>query len=304
MLKLQKYIIIYELLKKRAALTRDEINQELRRRCPEDLPMSRSTFSRYKTCIEEFFDCEIVFSQVTKQYRIRSTGRRNYDDLINYITSMYEVEASASLILKHKNCIHHVDYVTGTDKLHMVLEAIEKQRGIQADYCSFTNKTLKTRIFIPVFLTIWEGRWYCIAEVNTHPGDQPRIYALERMSNMVLTDKHYKPLYQGSHEDYFHNAYGIQAATQDTHAIEIYLKADEVQSEYLKAKPIHASQKEIKTCVENGEKYTYFGLYLAPCYNFYQQLLGLREGIEITSPQMVRDEMRRIARAIVEKYEK
>lgn len=91
--------------------------------------------------------------------------------------------------------------------------------------------------------------------------------------------------------------------TQDTQAMEIYLKADEVQSEYLKAKPIHSSQQEIKTCIENDVKYTCFRLFLVPCHNYYQQLMGLREGIEITSPQMVRDEMKRIARAIVEKYE-
>lgn len=303
MLKLQKCIFIFKLLKQRAALTRNEINHELKKKWPEELPMSRSTFVRYKTYIEELFSCEISFSQVTKQYSMRNIGRWNHDDLVHFITSMYEVETSASLILKHKDCIHHVEYVTGTDKLHIVLQAIEKQRGIQADYSSFTNKTIKTRIFIPVFLTIWEGRWYCIAEVNTHPGDHPRIYALERMSNMVITDKQYKPQYQGSHEDYFRHAYEIQAATGDAQAIEIHLKADEIQSEYLKAKPIHASQQEIKTCVENNVKYTYFRLYLVPCYNFYQQLLGLREGIEITSPQMVRDEMMRIAKAIVEKYE-
>lgn len=87
--------------------------------------------------------------------------------------------------------------------------------------------------------------------------------------------------------------------TQDTQAMEIYL----IQSKYLKAKPIHSSQQEIKTCIENDVKYTCFRLFLVPCYNFYQQLMGLREGIEITSPQMVRDEMKRIARAIVEKYE-
>lgn len=44
MLKLQKCIFIFRLLKQRAALTRNEINNELRRRWPEELPMSRGTF--------------------------------------------------------------------------------------------------------------------------------------------------------------------------------------------------------------------------------------------------------------------
>lgn len=302
MTKTIKCIHIAKLLKNHASMTREEINLEMEKRWPEDPPLSRSTFARYKNHIEELLPCEICFSQVTKRYSIRWLENHVDEQLISYLLSMYDIEESASLLLKHKRCIYHVDFATGSEKLPIILQAIDKRLGIQADYCSFMNSTRKSRIFIPVFLTTWEGRWYCIAEVTTHPGDHPRVYALERMANISLTSKHYVPQYTGSRDEYFRNSYGIQAASEDHQALDIVIKANKIQSDYLRKKPLHSSQMEIKNSEEEGETYVYFKLHLYPCYNFYQQLLWQRENIEVISPQSVREEMLHIAQSILDKY--
>ena len=304
MIKLHKCIFIAKLLKQKGAMDRNEIDYELSSRWPEDDPLSRSTFARYKSFIEDILSCKIRFSQVTKKYSIEWQQKHRNNDLLNYIISMYDIEAAAAMILNHKDIIYHVDNISGSDKVYIILKAIDEKRGIQAEYSSFTNKTKKSRTFIPIFLSTWEGRWYCIAEVTTHPEDTPRVYALERFSNIRLTEQQYKPHYKGSKEEYFQDTYGIQGRSPKDKAIPILLKATEIQSEYLRMKPIHHSQKEIRTCQENGVNYTYFKFFLVPCYNFYQQLFWQRENIEIVSPQSVRDEMSKIAQAILEKYKK
>lgn len=304
MSKLKKCVFIMKLLKMRGSMTRKEINDEMLRRWPDEHELSRSSFGRYLEYIAENLPYPIRFSQVTKQYSIdyTSTYKEN-EELFQYLLAMYNVEASAPLLLKHKDRIHHIENVTGTDRLDIILQAIDEHKGIECDYQSFNQSSIKHRTFIPVFLTSWEGRWYCVAEVTSHPNSQPYTYALERMSNIQLTSKHYQTRYKGTYQDYFKDSYGIQAASPDDEPLDITIKAYGPRVEYLRAKPIHPSQEEIESKEENEKTIeALFKLHLAPCYNFYQQLLWNRESIEVIEPMEVRDEMKRIIEEISNKY--
>jgi len=68
--------------------------------------------------------------------------------------------------------------------------------------------------------------------------------------------------------------------------------------EYIKALPIHESQKE----VEISEEWSIFEYRLIPCYNFYQQLLWHRERLEVLEPMYVRDEMKKVLESMIAKY--
>lgn len=301
MSKLKKCLFIVKLLKLHGAMTRQEINDEMRRRWPREQELSRSSFRRYLDFIEENFPYCISFSQITKLYSIANNTADNEDEeLFQYLLSMYNIEASASLFLKHKDRIHHIENITGTDKLDIVMQAIDEERGIECDYQSFSQCTQKHRIFLPVFITSWEGRWYCVAEVTTHPESSPFTYALERMTNLHLTQEHYKPRFKGTYQDYFKDSYGIQAASINDKPEDIIIKAYGSQVEYLRTKPIHPSQTEIECKAINGTlQEATFKLHLTPCYNYYQKLLWYREGIEIIEPLYVKQEIRRIAEEII-----
>lgn len=302
--KLNKCIYIIKLLKQRGKMTRQEINDEMIRRWPEEQALSRSSFGRYLDFIKKNFPYTVKFSQVTKLYSIgyKDVDKGN-EKIFQYLLSMFDMEASAPLLIKHKDRIHNIEGLTGADKLSIILQAIDKHRGVDCDYQSFTQCTRKHRIFIPVFLTSWEGRWYCVAEVTTHPEDKPYTYALERMTNIHLTKEQYSPRYKGTYGEYFKDSYGIQAASHDDKQLDIMIKAYGAQVGYLRSKPIHPSQKEIE-CKEEEDKVieATFTLRLTPCYNFYQQLLWHREGIEVLEPQEVKEEVQRIISVIKKNY--
>lgn len=306
MSKLSKCIFIVRLLKQHREMTRQQINDEMHKRWPDEQEPSRSSFGRYIDYIKFNFPYTIQFSQATKVYSINNKkGDYGDEELFQYLLSMYNVEASAPLLLKHKDCIHHIESTTGTDKLHVILQAIDKQRGIECDYQSFTNSTKKHRTFIPIFLTSWEGRWYCVAEVTSHPESKPYTYALERMTDIRLTKGRYIPRYDGTYHDYFKNSHGIQAASDHDEPQDIIIKAYGAQIGYLRAKPIHPSQKEICCKEEKGKMIeATFKLHLTPCYNFYQQLLWHREAIEVLEPERVRNEIKAIIENINNRYNK
>lgn len=304
MSKLKKCLFIVKMLKIHGTMTRQDINSEMQKRWPEEQELSRSSFARYVDFISENFPYTISFSQVTKRYSIDSKDVDNEDDeLFQYLLSMYNIESSAPLLIKHRDRIHNIEIITGTDKIDIILQAIDEQRGLECDYQSFTQSTKKHRVFIPVFLTSWEGRWYCVAEVTTHPESKPYTYALERMSNIRLTAEHYTPRYTGTSEEYFKNSYGIQAASPDDESQEIVIRAYGAQVGYLRAKPIHPSQVELGCKEEDGTiTEATFKVFLTPCFNFYQQLLRNRENIEVLKPTSVKNELIRITSQIINKY--
>lgn len=306
MSKLHKCIFIVKCLMSHKHLTRQEINDMMNRRWPYEQELSRSSFGRYIEYINEHFPFIITFSQVSKLYSIDQKHTDKIDEeLSQYLLSIFDIEASAPLLVKHKDRVHRIENITGVDNLHTILQAIDEQRGIECDYQSFTQATKKHRTFIPLFITTWEGRWYCVAEVTTHPESQPYTYALERMNNVTLTNDHYVPRYKGTYHELFKNSYGIFISQPKDEPKDIIIKAYGAKVEYLRAKPIHPSQIEIGNKIENDKSIeATFKLSLIPCPNFYQQILWNLDGIEVIEPLEIREETKRIINDIQKKYNK
>ena len=80
--------------------------------------------------------------------------------LADYLLSAYHIEGMSELALKHRNKIILTDAPTGVENVQMILEAIDQKRGIECDYYSYKNNTLKEHLLIPYFLRTWENRWY------------------------------------------------------------------------------------------------------------------------------------------------
>ena len=80
----------------------------------------------------------------------------------------------------------------------------------------------------------------------------------------------------------------LQKNSDDQKPEMIRIKVYGAQVEYVRALPIHESQKEIETTSE----WSIFEYRLVPCYNFYQQLLWHREKLEVIEPLAVREELK------------
>ena len=85
---------------------------------------------------------------------------------------------------------------------------------------------------------------------------------------------------------------------EDCAPVLITLKVYGSQVDYVRARPIHASQEE----VEQGDGWSVFSYWLKPSYNFYQALLWHREKVEVLGQEEVRGEMKRIIEKVKELY--
>ncbi len=297
--KIKKCLYLINLLERKGAMTLKEINDSYQySSLYEGDKIIARTFLRYKDFIEVNFPCYIEYNTRTGKYELhRHKALYGEDDsLFDYLLSAYHIEGMSELALKHRDKIILTEAPTGVENVQIILEAIDKNKGIECDYYSFNHKTVKHQLLIPYFLRTWEQRWYLAAEPdNRHHGIS--IFALERMEGISLTEEKMFPTHKITAEEYFDGCFGINHS-DDQKLETIRIKVYGAQVEYVKALPIHESQKEVET----NPDWSIFEYQLVPCYNFYQQLLWHREKLEVLSPQSVRDEIKISIQKMLEHY--
>jgi hypothetical protein len=168
------------------------------------------TFARYKDFIALNFPYYIEFNNRTKKYQLFRDDPLYGEDnsLYDYLLSAYHIQSITELAIKHQDKIITTEAPTGVENVHIILEAIDKERGLECSYYSFTKVSVKEQTIIPYFLKTWEGRWYVVAEPDNHH-KEPAVYALERMDNIRLTDKTMRPSKKITPEKYFDGSFGI-----------------------------------------------------------------------------------------------
>ena len=299
MSKLKKCLYLINLMERKGPMTLKEINDYYQySSLYEGDEIQPRTFLRYKDYIDETFPCYIEFNQRTGKYELhRHHALYGEDDsLYDYLLSAYHIEGMTELALKHRDKIVLSDAPTGVEFVQIILEAIDKKRGIECDYYSFNKMTNKHHVLIPYFLRTWEQRWYLVAEPETHPGELS-VFALERMEDVELTDKKIMPSLDITAEEYFDGSFGVNHSDNQKPEV-IRIKVYSAQVEYIRYLPIHESQKE----VEKTEEWSIFEYRLVPCYNFYQQLLWHRERLEVLEPLYVREEMKKMIESLYKLY--
>ena len=294
MSKLKKCLYIINLLQRKGPLSLEEINYHFSFSTLYDGEIPPRTFVRYKEFIYENFPCQVEYDRKLGKYRLVQEGEE--DSLYEYLLSAYHIQGLSELALKHHDKVHLNEAPTGIEHVQLVLEAIDRKKGIECDYSSFSNRTVKHLTIIPYFLKTWEQRWYLVAEPdNPHHGQT--VFALERMDNLKLTEKQMLPHSDITVQEYFDGSFGVNHA-DDQQPETIRIKVYGTQVDYVRALPIHESQHELETT----DDWSVFEYRVVPCYNFYQRLLWHREKLEVLAPAHVREEMKEIVMRLSELY--
>ena len=297
--KIRKCLYLINLLERKGAMTLKEINESYQySSIYEGGDILPRTFLRYKDFIEENFPCYIEFNARTGKYELhRHKGLYGEDDsLFDYLLSAYHIEGMTELALKHRDKIMLTEAPTGVENVQIILEAIDKKKGIECDYYSFNKKTVKHQLLIPYFLRTWEQRWYLVAEPDNHHHGQS-VFALERMDNIRLTKEEMLASKKITADEFFDGSFGVNHS-DDQKPERILIKVYNTQVEYVRALPIHESQNEI----EITEEWSIFEYRLVPCFNFYQQLLWHRERLEVLEPLYIREEMKKTIEKMLDCY--
>lgn len=183
----------------------------------------------------------------------------------------------------------------GNELLAPILAAIKESQIVTFNYTSFVTDKLKFRKVIPLLLKEYRNRWYLIS----FDTDKQNVitYALERMSDFVVSEEYGIKPNDFDPELFFKHAIGITSSKEEP--VTIIFKADKVSSKYIQSQPFHSSQ----TIIKEGKNKTTFELKIIQSEEFIRSILSFGEGVEIIEPKELRDEIISRIKGMVKSYE-
>lgn len=288
MTQLQKYTWLIDTIRRSGRITHRELSDKWER-C-KDLsdcrPLHRATFNRWRDAIFSQFGI-IISCQRTGGYLYYIENPEDIDDdeLKKWMLDSFAVGnlIGENLSLKGRILVDQIP--SGRDHLTTILEAMKENRVVNITYRAFTHRQSFTTPVEPYCVKLFENRWYMLA--HNLSMDTMRLYGLDRIESVEITDREYRLPADFSAEEYFSNYFGIVTDAR-VKPERIVVRANADHTPYMRSLPLHHSQRLIE---DNGE-YADFELYLAPTYDFVMKLLQSGSMIEVISPDTLRKVMK------------
>ena len=289
----QQYIWIINTLRAYRQQTLEELNQKWQDdRVADGNPLQRSSFNRHRDAILSMFGIIIDCDKKTYKYYISNEEVLCDGSIEGWIFSTLTVHGvlADSAAIKERLVLENAP--VGEEYLTIIIHAIRTDRRLLIGYKKFQAKGYE-KVVCPYALKLFRQRWYLLA-LNSE--DQMRIYALDRMTMVELTDEPFEVPENFSPQTYFSEYFGV--LTNDTPMAHVIIRAHKWMPNYLRTLPLHHSQRELASTPD----YTDFSLDIRPTSDFLGELLRHSEGIEVLEPLDLRDKMRQMIVETLKRY--
>ena len=255
----------------------------------------RKTFDNHRKEIETLFDININCNKSDNTYYIEDSDDFQNGKIRRWLLSNFAVNNMLSEAKHLKNRVLFEDIPSGHRFLLPIIQAMRESKLIKITHRSFYRDYDKTVIIAPLALKISHQRWYITTQLDD---GQMRVYALDRISALEITNEKFEYPKDFSAEEYFANCYGIIAGAEKVDVVK--LKVSNNQQKFFRSLPLHHSQKEIET----KDDYSVFEYYIQPTFDFRQTILSFADSVEVLEPQWLRDEIAAKVRKMAEIYSK
>jgi len=294
----KRYVWLLEIVYRHGRITFEEINKfwqkSILNEYGEDLPLR--TFNNHRTAIAEMFDIIIECNKRNGYtYYIDNTDDLKKEGVRNWLLNSFAVNnlMNESQKLKHRILFEQIP--SGQLFLTPIIETMRDDLVLKITYKSFKNNEPNSFEIEPYCIKVFKQRWYILAKSTSD--ETIRIYSLDRIENLQITDKSFKMPTDFCPESYFENAFGI-TVVESIKPCTVEIMVFDVQRKYLQTLPLHHSQKE----KEVTEDYTVFSYFLAPTFDFKQEILSHGKFIKVLKPRWFKEEVRETVRDMYKHY--
>ncbi|MDR0873620.1 MAG: WYL domain-containing protein [Prevotellaceae bacterium] len=283
----QRYIWLVDTIYRADKITFEDINRRwVRTEMSDGKPLPLRTFHNHRSEIEELFDINIECDKRNGYvYYIENKDDIHNNELRTYLLNAFSVNGLLNESKKMMRRILFEKIPSGQRFLTTIIEAMRDSRAVKITYQSFWRDTPSTFEVEPYCVKIFRQRWYLLA-FNSY-FNTLRIYALDRMQDLQASETTFRLPESFDAETFFVNYFGI-IADENVKPCTVRLKVFDGQRKYLNTLPLHHSQKETKTV----ETYSIFEYFVAPTFDFVQEILSRGAEIEVLLPDWLRSEMR------------
>ena len=288
-----QYIWIINTLRAYKGLTLEQLNQKWQEdRITDGNSLQRSSFNRHRDAILDMFGIIINCEPRTYKYYISNTEVLSDDSIERWLFSTLTVHGvlADSSAVKERLVLENAP--VGEQFLDIIIRAIRSNHRLRIGYKKFEADGYE-KVVCPYALKLFRQRWYLLA---LNGEEQMRIYALDRMTMMKLTDETFKIPADFSAQTYFSEYFGV--LTTDTPLAHVVVRAHKWMPNYLRTLPLHHSQCELESTAD----YTDFSYDIRPTSDFLGELLRHSNGIEVLEPQDLREKMRQMIVETLKRY--
>jgi len=283
-------------------MTFEELNQKWQDDDVADgSPLQRSSFNRHRDAILDMFGLIIDCEPKTYKYYISNKEVLGDDSIERWLFSTLTVHGVLADSASIQERIILESAPEGEEYLDTIIRGIKTNRRLRMGYKKFQAEGYEKTV-CPYALKLFRQRWYLLA---LNDDDQIRIYALDRMTMVELTDETFEMPADFSAQTYFSEYFGV--LTTDTPLVHVVVRAHKWMPNYLRTLPLHHSQREL----ESGEithadssttAYTDFSFDIRPTSDFLGELLRHSDGIEVLQPLDLRERMRQMIAETLKRY--
>ena len=294
----KQYIWLTDTIYRSGGISLQELNERwVRTEMSGGLPMTRMTFNRHKMAIEEIFGlCIECQRKGGYYYYIENEEVLKNNNLQHWMLDSLSISnlLMESGSLKDRIVLENIP--AGKKYLQPIINAMKQDHRLMMTYRKFGQTTGYTITVEPYAIKVFKQRWYLLAKDNKR--ESPTIYALDRILALEETEESFVYPSDFDTETFFKDCYGVICGTEDNPQ-RIVVRAYLPLTNYLRTLPLHHSQKVLKSTPD----YTDFEFYLCPTFDFRQELLSQGEEVEVLEPMGFREEMKGIAKKMMERYE-
>ena len=261
----------------------------------EGTELSRRTFINNIHSIEELFEISIECGSGYR-YNIEYGDCFEEGSTRSWMLNAFSLHAMVGNSRKLKERVLLEDMPSGRNFLEDIIKAMRDNHVIFISYYSYHSEKYYEFDIHPYFVKAFKKRWYVVAY---SPGtDDIRCYALDRMENVIISDKVFKMPKDLKPAEYFKDCFGI-INNEDSEVQKVVLKVDAFQSNYIRNLPLHKSQKEMK----RTDEYSIFEYHLKPEFDFEQEIFSNMDTMEVLEPQWLREEITQRLKNLTGKYQ-
>lgn len=241
-------------------------------------------------------DEEMLQLQATVDMLSRFHGLPQFDliqSLIDTIKSKSGAKKELTSFNKSLISIESNEYVAGSNFIPELFNYIVNETPIKVEYETF-HKGARTWVIHPYYLKQYNNRWFLIGlndeyRTFTHIG-LDRIQSIEAVHTPYITNEQFDSV-----DEYFEDIVGV--SIPDERTIEhVVLKFSNHRYPYVKAKPIHGSQKIADD--ENG----LITLDIMLNKELESILLSFGEDVEVIEPMHLRKQITEKIKSSYDKY--
>ena len=298
-----QYIWIINTLRAYRKLPLEELNQKwIDDGVADGNPLYRSSFNRHRDAIQDMFGIIIDCERKTYKYYISNPEVLSDGSISQWLFSTLTVHGVLADCAAIKDRIILENVPAGEEYLDTIKRAIKSNRCLRIGYKKFEAESYE-KVICPYAQKQFRQRWYLLAKLSTsgrsqgeNDEDQMRIYALDRMTMVELTDETFEIPADFSAQTYFSEYFGV--LTDDTPMAHVIIRAHKWMPNYLRTLPLHHSQREL----ESTPDYTDFSYDIRPTSDFLGELLRHSSGIEVLEPQELREKMRQMIAETLKRY--